>query len=55
MAPGQPKPDGLLGLSIAEARLLLLGILCTDEANKVNASFSLIKKLQAYKLNLAGP
>ncbi|KAF7597239.1 hypothetical protein BBP40_008081 [Aspergillus hancockii] len=36
MAPAQPKPDGLLGLGFAEARILLLGILCTDDTNKLD-------------------
>lgn len=29
------KPEGLAGLSMAEAKVLLLGILCTDNSGKV--------------------
>ncbi|PLN82958.1 hypothetical protein BDW42DRAFT_69661 [Aspergillus taichungensis] len=31
------KPEGLVGLSVAEAKVLLLGILCTDDCGKVDA------------------
>ncbi|KAE8152630.1 hypothetical protein BDV25DRAFT_137699 [Aspergillus avenaceus] len=36
MAPTVPKPENLLGLTVGEAKVLLLGILCSDENGKVN-------------------
>ncbi|GES62457.1 hypothetical protein ATEIFO6365_0005043400 [Aspergillus terreus] len=35
-SPVKNKPGELLGLSLAEARLLILGTLCTDESGKVD-------------------
>lgn len=34
-SPVKNKPGELLGLSLSEARLLILGTLCTDESGKV--------------------
>ncbi|KAL4899774.1 hypothetical protein BDW74DRAFT_183420 [Aspergillus multicolor] len=42
-AAGKAKPEGILGVSQSEARLLLLGLLCTDEPGKVDFDKLVIK------------
>ncbi|PWY93536.1 hypothetical protein BO94DRAFT_582919 [Aspergillus sclerotioniger CBS 115572] len=45
--PKSNKPEGLMGLSLAEARMILLGVLSSDDAGKVD--FDKMALLGGYK------
>ncbi|THC99711.1 hypothetical protein EYZ11_000761 [Aspergillus tanneri] len=43
------KPEGLLGLSLAEAKAILLGLLCMDEGGKASKRWSALAQRGGYK------
>ncbi|KAI9371954.1 hypothetical protein BJX61DRAFT_477092 [Aspergillus egyptiacus] len=46
-SPAKAKPENLLGLSFSEARLMLLGIICTDNSGKID--FEKLAAIAPYK------